>query len=65
VLKAKSSPVEADPDVIDSTWRTRPERILTAEQLIRQQFANNPKQLAKELARKGENDWTLRPKTQH
>jgi hypothetical protein len=50
-LRAKRSPVEADPDVMDATWRTRPERVLTAEEIIREQLGHNPRLMAKELAR--------------
>jgi hypothetical protein len=49
VLRAKRAPVEAEPDVIDSTWRERPERQMTEEDLIRAQFSGRA--LARELKR--------------
>lgn len=49
--RAKRLPGEAEPDMMDTTWRSRPGRSLSAEDLIREQFTHNPKQLARELAR--------------
>ena len=48
-LQGKRKPLEAAPDVIDPSWRQRPERRMSAEDLIRSQFSG--KSLERELRR--------------
>jgi hypothetical protein len=45
----KPKRIDVEPDPVDTTWRSRPERHLNAEELIRQQFSGRA--LARELKR--------------
>jgi hypothetical protein len=48
-LQGKRKALEADPDVVDTSWRQRTPRYLSAEDLIRSQFSGRA--LARELRR--------------